>query len=51
MSSTTDGVCGLATGALLFPVTLIVMVYTVGSSLTPKLSVPPSSRTWKVKLA
>ena len=51
VSSITGRVCGIATGVLLFAVTSIVMVYSVGSSLMPKLSVPPLSRTRKVKLA
>ena len=38
-------------GASLTGVTSIVMVFAEGSSSTPKLAVPPSSCTLKVKLA
>ena len=41
----------LFTGASLTAVTLIVSVRTAGSRSTPPLALPPSSRTWKVKLA
>src|SRR5438477_187330 len=39
------------TGASLTGVTLIVIAFGVGSKLMPLLAVPPSSCTWKVKLA
>ena len=38
-------------GASLTDVTLTVIVLGVGSRSTPPLAVPPSSCTWKVKLA
>ena len=38
-------------GASLTAVTLTVIVLAVGSRSTPPLAVPPSSCTWKVKLA
>ena len=38
-------------GALLTPVTLIVIVFGEGSTLSPPFAVPPLSLTWNVKLA
>ena len=39
------------TGASLTAVTLTVIVFALWSRSTPPLAVPPSSCTWKVKLA
>ena len=50
MSSTTGLVGSLtAFGASLSSVTSMVMVFAVGSRLTPPFVVPPLSRTWNVK--
>jgi hypothetical protein len=38
-------------GASFTDVTSIVIVLALWSRLTPPLAMPPSSRTWKVKLA
>ncbi len=50
-SSLVATVLSVPDGASLTAATSMVMVFGVGSRSTPPLAVPPSSCTWKVKLA